>query len=302
MKRLIPYLTVLSFAFTNAIFATTPTQDAPKDVGPDIKVSALYNNVTRAKFTRPHSERHHHLTYKQGIVLGTYKHKLESDRKLKFGLGYMGTEFHFSHHPRTTSFKERHFDNLLVQLGASTKELERWKWDAELGMQINTEHFHLSRYTFFSGMLHGRHDWRENCHLHVGILGFSGMRYSRMLPIIGFDYKFSNKWKLNAVFPLNTSIVYSITEQLALDAGIRFMLSRQRLGDSGHYKRGLVAYTNWGAEVGLNYALNQYVRFNVHLGESFAGRMRISTKHDHHRKHLRLDPALYYGLSASIAF
>src|SRR5262249_3115392 len=98
------------------------------------------------------------------------------------------------------------------------------------------------------------------------------------------------------------SVVYGINESWAVDAGLRLMLTRQRLSDSGHYKRGLVAYTNWGAEAGINYTLNHRVRFNIHVGESFAGRMRLSTKHDHHRKHLRLDPALYYGLSANVAF
>ncbi len=269
---------------------------------PAFSVAASYNGVTRAKFTHPHSERNHHLTFREGYVVGTYTHELKTNSNLQFGLGYMGTQFHFSHHPKRTSFGEQHFDNLLVQFGGSTKEIEKWKWDAGVGMQINTAHFHLSRYTFFNGVLHGTHFWKDDCNLHVGILGYSGMSYSRMLPIVGFDYKISPKWKLHAIFPLCMNVVYGINDKWAIDCGLRFMLTRQRLGDDGYYKRGLVAYTNWGAEAGLNYSVNSRVRFNVHIGETFAGRMRLSTRSDHHRKHLRLNPALYYGVSANVAF
>src|SRR5262249_36406746 len=153
-----------------------------------------FNHVNRAAFTHPERERHHHLTFAEGCVLGTYMHQLSEKRKLLLGAGYLGTTFHFSHHPRRSSFEQRHFDNLLLQFGLSTKEIDRWDWNAKLGLQINTEHFRLSRYTFFSGLLHGRYDWHENRNLHVGILGYAGMRYTRLLPIVGFDYKYSNKW------------------------------------------------------------------------------------------------------------
>jgi hypothetical protein len=214
----------------------------------------------------------------------------------------MRTTYTFSHHPRKTSFHEHHFNNLLLDIGGATEAVEEWVWDAGIGLQINTEHFSLSRYTFFSGTLHGRHTYNKDCNLHVGIVGDSGMRYSRVLPIIGFDYEFSKKWKLNAVFPINMALVYSIDDNWAVDTAIRYILSRQRLNDHGHNPRGLVAYRNWGAELGLNYDYKEMLMVNLHVGDCFAGRMRISNRHDRHRKHLRLDSALYYGLHATIVF
>lgn len=272
------------------------------DDEPNIKLSTSYNHVNRAKFRHTSSERHHHLTFDEGYVLGTYKHKLASDRKLVMGVGYLGTKFHFTHHPRRTSFDEKHFSNLLLQFGGWTKEIENWKWQAGVGLQINTEHFHLSRYTFFTGLLHGKYNYVNHSRLHVGLLGYSGLRYTRVLPIIGFDYPLSAKWELNAVFPLNMSLVYRITNQWQVDAGIRYFLTRQRLGEHEHFRRGFVAYRNWGAEMGLNYEVNEHIRFNIHVGDSFAGRMRISNHRDHDRQHLKLDSALYYGCTAAVAF
>jgi hypothetical protein len=160
----------------------------------------------------------------------------------------------------------------------------------------------LSRYTFFTGSLHGVYDYKKDTHLHVGLLAYSGMRYSRALPIIGFDYKISPKWMLNAVFPTNMSLAYTINDHWVLDGAIRLMLTRQRFNDHEHYKRGLVAYRNWGAEAGVNFIWNPTVRVNLHVGETFAGRMRISNRKDHHRKHLRLGAAPYVGLDATISF
>ncbi|MCE5295462.1 MAG: DUF6268 family outer membrane beta-barrel protein [Chlamydiales bacterium] len=299
MKRFIPYLAVLSYAFTNMLSAEAV---AGRDVEPNTEIVAVYNNINKAKFKKTHSQRHHHFKYSEGYVLGTYEQHLSSQTDLGYSVGYMNTEMKFSHHPRKTSFRENNFHNLLVQFGASTTKVENWKWNAGLGMQINTDHFKISRYTYFNGILHGKTPYNAETNLHVGLVGYSGMRFTRVLPVIGFDYEFSKRLKLNAVFPVDMKLTYGITEKLSVDAALRFMFSRQRLNNQHHNNRGLVAYRNWGAEAGVNYAFSQTIKLNLHVGETFAGRMRLSDRHDRHRKHLKLDAAMYYGLEASFAF
>ena len=167
---------------------------------------------------------------------------------------------------------------------------------------MNTDHFSLSRYTFFTGLLHGAYKWHSKRNLHVGIVAYGGMRYSRMLPVIGIDYKKSEKWQFNAVFPLNVSAVYSLNSNWSAEAGLRYFLTRQRLGNDEELRRGFVAYRNWGAEAGLNYRCNDHISLNVHVGESLAGRMRVSRHDDRHRHHYKIKPAPYFGLMAKIAF
>ena len=74
------------------------------------------------------------------------------------------------------------------------------------------------------------------------------------------------------------ALIYKISDHWSVDTAIRYMLTRQRLKDSGHYPKGLVAYRNWGVEAGLNYVYNEHFRVNLHLGESIAGRIRISNR------------------------
>jgi len=267
----------------------------------DFEIVAENNDVSKAKFTEPDSQKHHHFRFRQGYVLGTYTQKLQAPAALTYGVGYMKSHFHFSHHPKKTSFREQNFNNLLLQFGAATDHIEHWHWNAGIGAQINTEHF-KTEYTFFDGVLHGAYDFEQDTRLHVGIVGYTGLRYTRVLPLIGFDKKLSDKWQLNAVFPVNMALIYQISDHFSFDAAIRYMLSRQRLSKNEHYRKGFVAYRNWGAEAGINYIYNEHFRVNLHVGESFAGRIRISNKNDSHRRHLKLDAALYYGLSANIAF
>lgn len=290
MKLLIPYLLLSSFALTH--------------LAADEKfvVTAEYDRINKAKFKKTDSERGHHLTYSNAAILAKYKHKLDNDRGLSFGIGYADTRYHFTHHPRHTSFHEKNFHNVILHVGAKTKELERWVWKADIDAQINTEHFALQRYTFFTGEVYGRYSWHQNRNLYAGILAFTGMRYSRALPIIGFDYTFNDKWMLKAIFPIDMALIYSFNKQLSFDAAIRYFLDRQRFNDHDTYRRGYVAYRNWGAEAGLNYAFNEFARIKLHVGDAFAGRMRISNHKDRHRKHLKLDSSVYYGLEATIAF
>ncbi len=298
MKRLIPYISLFSLALTTMLSA----DEAQQDKEPNIEVMASYINIDREKFSHTKSQRGHHLSYSEGYVLGAYKHALPSKTDLEFGLGYMDTRFSFSHDTKHTSFDQHHFHNLLAQFGATTKEVEKWEIDAGLSLQMNTDNFSLSRYTLFTGIVHGKHDFRENCHLHAGVLIFTGMQFTRVIPVIGFDYEFSKELKLNAVFPENMSLVYSINDHWSVDATVRYMFSRQRLNDHGSNPRGLVGYLNWGAEAGATYAFNDRCSINLHVGETLGGRMRLSDRHDNHRKHLRLDSSLYYGLEASVAF
>lgn len=293
MKRV--FATLLSCTALNLVHA--------EDASPNTALTASYNSVGKAKFTKTRSQRGHHLKYQQWYLLGNYTQTLPSKQAdIEYGIGYMNSKFDFSHHHKMTSFKQHNFNNLLAQVGTNLRQVQDWKVNVGLGLQMNTDQLSFNRYTLFNGVIHGMYDLKEKTHLHVGLMGYSGMRWTRVLPVIGFDYEISEKLFLNAVFPVNMSLVYAFNKQWSVDAAIRFMLSRQRLNKNHENSRGLIAYRNWGGELGLNYALNQHFRVNLHVGETFGTRMRISNRKDSHRKHLRLDSALYYGLDATLAF
>jgi hypothetical protein len=289
VKRIIPYL--FSLAVSLPLLASNNGEEK-------FSLFADYNQIAQARFKNP-THRHRAIRFSEERAIGRYTHHIDDLNGMTCGVGYLGTQFHFSHRPK---FNQKHFDNLLLEIGAYTKEIDKWRLDANLNIQMNTEHLSLSRYTFFTGLLHGQYKWHEKRNLHIGILSYSGMRYSRVLPVIGIDYKPSEKWKLNLIFPLNVSAVYSINSNWSTEVGLRYFLARQRLQDDDRLSRGLVAYRNWGAEAGINYKCGDRITFNAHVGESLGGRMRVSHRDDRHRHHYEIKSAPYFGLMAKIAF
>lgn len=261
------------------------------------RVDAEYEAFRHAKFSKPHSQKHNHLSMSSTSALASYKHATSDKTGYTIGVGYLGVDFNFSKHK---IFNQKHFDNALINIGGYTKEIEGWKWKADLLTQINTEHLTLSRYSFFTGLLQGKYSWHKNRNLYVGILAYTGMRYSRALPVIGFDYSFNDTWKLNFVYPLNMVLRHIITKNWSVEAGIRYYLTRQRLGEDDKIKRGFVAFKNWSAEIGVNWVYNSTIQFNAHVGQALGNRMRTSNRHDGHRKHYRMESAPGFGFIASI--
>jgi hypothetical protein len=254
-----------------------------------------YVFIGKSSFRKPHS--HRHLRFSQGRVLATYTESQNNLSGYSFGAGYMNSHFSTKKH---RPFHDKHFHNLLLDIGAFTRQIERWNWSANLELQINTEHFSLSRYTFFTGLFTGQYQWHKKRNLYAGITFTTGMRYTTVLPVVGFDYKPTKKLTFNAVFPINISAVYALTDRWTADIGLRFFLSRQRFGKDDHPKRGFVAYENTGIEGGINYKCNDHIMINIFAGEAFGGRLRVSNHNDHHRRNYKQKTAPYIGLLARI--
>ena len=270
-------------------------EDAP------VECIANYDHINSSKFNSPHSSRHHSLSFGEGTFLATYTQKLNSQLGLKYGVGYTNTKLDFTHRPH---IEQKTFNNLLLSIGGYVKTQDKWLWDTNLYLQMNTEQLSLSRYTFFRGYLHGKYEWKEDINLHVGLEGVTGMHYTHIWPSVGFDYQYSPKIRFNAIFPSNLSAIYFFTERTSINASAHFFLSRQRLGinESDHLKRGLIAYRNVGLELGFNYRIMDRLLANIHIGQALGGRLRVSRRNDRKRHHYRQKPAPYFGLVACLAF
>jgi len=289
------------FAFTYVDATQTMTDKALTSDAPAWSVDAEYEYMHRAKIYKPHSH-HGDLSLTSKTVLANYTHETSDMSGFRVGLGYLGMNFDFSKSRPRKPFTQHNFDNALFNIGYYTQEADRWKWDADLLTQISTENFALSRYSFFTGLLKGRYAWKEHQNLYVGILAYAGMRYSRALPVLGFDYTPSDKWRFVFVYPLTMAYTYLLDEHWELEAGIRYFLNRQRLGKDARPSRGFVAFRTWGAEVGINYNFTNRAQLNLHIGQTLANRMRVSDHHDHDRTHYRMRQAPYVGFVATFAF
>lgn len=199
-------------------------------------------------------------------------------------------------------FTEKNFDTLSLILGAFTKRLPDWLWKAQVSINFdNLEHWNFDDYMNYDMLLWGRYDYCENIGIHIGFLAQTGMKIDRVYPIIGIDWT-CGKWKLNAIFPMNISAVYSFTPEWSVAVAGRFFDQRHRVREDEYLSEGLWHYQGGGAELAVNYSPDTWLSANVHAGYSLGGHLKIADRHYHHGHRLRVDGAPYAGAEVIINF
>lgn len=199
-------------------------------------------------------------------------------------------------------FSQDIFDTASLALKFYSNRLADWIWQAQVAINGDIEHFDWGRYTNYDLTLWGRYKCSENLGFHAGFYMQTGMRLDRIYPIIGFDWTINKTWKLNAVFPMDISLEYTYDCNWTAAVAMRFFDVRHRTGENEPLPRALVSYRNNGTEASLTYTYESFIEANVHAGWTFAGKLRISDKHNHHPKHFKLDPAGYFGGEVIVKF
>jgi hypothetical protein len=261
---------------------------------PLFDITATYDHINSSKFHSSHEHKKHALSFEESNLLATCTQELTLNNGLKYGIGYANTRLDYNHY---IDINQKTFNNLLLNFGGYTKDIDDWKIKAEVYMQVNTNHLISSRYAFFRGFMRGAYDWKKDLKLHIGIEGTTGMHYTHVWPSIGFEWAQSERLRINAVFPSNISAVYALTHHFSVSGSMHYFLTRQRLGEDEHrrLKRGLIAYRNAGLELGLNYNIAERFLANIHIGYALAGRLHINNhRNDQHNCH-KLKNAPYFG-------
>lgn len=211
-----------------------------------------------------------------------------------FGIGgYEYTRIHWNKNPY---FDQSHFHTLALGLGAVTKRLGDWLWQAQLRANFDLIHFKFSEYITWDMFAWGRYSYCPDINLHFGFLAFTGMKFDRVYPIVGFDWKFKEKWKLNAIFPIDMSLQYFINNRWSLALAAKFIQSRHRVGPHENLPRGIVVYTAGGIEFGVDYiSVSERFTANVHIGEILGGILKVANMHYHHKRRFRFRTAPYAG-------
>lgn len=309
MKKIIAFLlTAFALVQTHAkaddnsvVFNTSLTslEEGKEQQNKIFKLQANFDAVGRTKFREGCSD---DLQFYQGELEGSFVFYADRcyEELALLSLSYTNTFFDWNHNP---FFHQKHFNIFSVKLGASTHRLDRWYWVGELVANFDIDHFSdLNDYTNFDFLAWGRYTYCPNFGVHIGFLGYTGMKIDRVYPIVGFDYRLNSKWKFNAIFPVNISIVYTYNRCWSTYIGSRFIDVRYRVNKHSTLSKGLWAYRTVGAEVGLNYDYNSIINFNAHIGSTFGGRVKIANRHNHHSRRFRLNPAGYVGAQCDIRF
>lgn len=217
---------------------------------------------------------------------------------ISLALGYTRSRFDWNKNP---FFNTKDMDQVSLTLAGSTKRVCHWLWTGALTATFEPRYSGLSEYTNYDILFWGRYTFTDIFNMHIGFWAQTGMKMDNIYPIIGFDWKINDKWKLNAVFPTNMSLVYSINDVWSAAAAIRIFDLRYRFGKHQCLKKALLRYRNNGLELAINYDKNA-ISANVHVGGTFGGRFKIANRHYKRKKHFNLDSAAYAGAEASIKF
>ncbi len=226
-----------------------------------------------------------------GELSCVYYYSPQYEEAANAALAYTETYFGWKENPW---FDQTHFHTVTLSLGGITKRFNSWTWRGLL--QINYDGFEKfdAEYFNYNIMLWGRYELFKDIGVHMGFFAETGMRMDRIYPIIGFDWKISERWKLNAVFPFDMALQYLIAKHWTIALAGRTFDSRHRVRPHESHSRYVVRYTNFGLEAMLKYEQDG-LSANIHAGVTTGGKYRIANAHNHHPHNYHVDPSGYIG-------
>jgi len=275
--------------------------ESKEEPGKPFQIEVSADFVGKAKFRKGDGD-HHHLRFWTGLaeISAVYYYDPCHHEALNVALAYERTRLDWRFNP---FFNEKNVDTVSLWLGGYTQRLENWIWRGQLSINFdNVAHWDFNDYMNYDLLLWGRYCYCKNFGLHIGFLAQTGMKIDNVYPVIGVDWTYNQNWKINAIFPLNISVVYTINHSWSVDLAARFLDQRHRLKRKEFLSRGLWHYRTTGAEFGINYTPTKWISANIHAGANFGGHLTIANRHYRHRHRLRLDGAPYAGAEIDINF
>lgn len=243
---------------------------------------------------------HNHVKYwnanAQATMIVYYDKQWEEG--LALGVGYDHVYFNWN---KNLYFKNKNFNDASFTVSAFSKRLCKWLWQAQATLSWEYCYKNFSDYTYYDLVLWGRYEYTCDINLHFGLYAQTGMKIDHIFPVIGFDWTISPKWKLNAIFPFNMSLVYKFNDSLSFALAGRIFNVRYRVGRNEPLTRALFEYRNKGIEFAANYDTKHF-SVNLHAGYALGGTFVISDHNHKHKKHFDFDSSAYAGGEITLRF
>lgn len=195
-------------------------------------------------------------------------------------------------------FDQSYFNTVGLAIAGFTERADDWVWKGLIRLNADVDHFDASENFYWDILLGGRYAYTEDFGLSMGFIALTGMKIDRLYPILGFDWKINERWKLNLVYPINISLIYTWDEQWSFELATRSFDERHRVGKgkSSMWNQGLIEYRATGGEFGINFKScdGNWVA-NLHAGEIVGGRLKVATKGYNDKKRYNFKNAPYVG-------
>lgn len=149
------------------------------------------------------------------------------------GGGYTYTRLQF---PANPFFDQQNYNTATADLGFYWGCICDWEIRGLTRFNLDTDEPNPSHYLWFDFTLWGRLQHKKNIGINVGALIFTGMNVNRGYPIFGIDWRPSEMFEINLVYPTNMSLAWYITPAFKASVGGRLIYSRHRIRQQDKFK------------------------------------------------------------------
>ena len=262
-----------------------------------------YRNVWRQKITTHGKVKDSSVRYADSLSSLFYSHFLTSSDILSVQVGYNFVKFDWDKNPR---FHQKDFHYGVASVSLASYSLDRWRWIVNFGGSLDLEILNFGKSAVYYGMAWGRYEYTSTIGLHIGFVGYVGVMNGYMIPILGFDWQFADKWKLN-VLPLDFSIEYEIDKYfkatLAYSTfGGPYRYPRRAHGGEEGFHDAIFSIYARGLDLNLKFDYLSRVKAAVGAGWDFGGWIQIKNHHNRHSKYFRYDGAPYAQAKFEVSF
>lgn len=302
----------IALSLATLLLATSAIADAPYDLqydsldSMDTKVDHFWeidgnvDFVGPARFTTPGVTKDH-VDYHLWEVQLKYMQLLgcECDCGMFLGVGYANTGIRWKQNP---NFHQDIFNNLCVDIGGFSSHFPGWLWKVDIGACFDADQWEVARYTLYSFTLWGRYELYPCLGVHMGVIAATGLYKDKTWPIIGIDYKWGERIKLNLVYPVDMSALYLLNDNWQIGVAQRLFWTRHRVGADEPVPRSLVEYRNTGTEARVVWIWDPILNVSAHAGYAWGNDLIITDQNDRNGTHYKFDGSYYFGGDLSFKF
>lgn len=288
MKRLVA--SIITLAATHGLFGSGyyfVDREHP------IHLDANFRYVGSADF-KSSRYKHSHVNYADSKDKLYFSFFPSCKHTITVGLGYQYLKFDWNKNPRFRGDNYHYGDFSLAWISEAVQD---WRFVVSGGFTVDAKKFdiHDSGVGYAFGF--GRYCVSEDFGLHVGAVGWAGIRNGYALPIAGIDWQMSRCFRLHAIFPHDISLRFYFHPNWFLSASYEpfgdYRYPRRAHDGIGGFKDAIFEVYSRGAELRLNFFKGFCLEAGLGGGYNFGGWLYVKNKHNHKAKYFHYKGAPY---------
>jgi len=283
---------LLPFALLSAAFAG----EIPKNF---FQPKAEWTHIQTSDFKEPSSVITQEIS--ADLIGGSiyFNHLFGPKSGFRLGTGYDGLKMDWSGNPLTS---QKLFSLAELSAALFLMNVENWDVYFEVSTFLSTKHTNWSTYALYRGILYTKYNYNNLFNIHAGFTGYYGMRYSKVVPIIGVDFPIGPKFHVHGVFPHDLGLEYKPLSFLSMFLRARIIDTPRRLAPDALRPRGVIVYHNVGGEFALKAYYNQIASLTGYVGHTALGYVKAENWDGTGLTYYRFKRSFYYGASLAFAF